>query len=176
MSRGLAVVLVDNNYEVLEFHYSRLRLIEAGFKVVAAAPRKEKFLSEQGYWAFGEATFDEINPKEVKVLVIPGGLGCPDQLRRYPACLKLIKEVNDAGGVIGFICHGAWVAISAKVVRGKNATCHPAIKDDLENAGAVFLDQSSVVDGNVVSAQKPPDLPNFFTDILRVLAEKEKAQ
>jgi len=46
----------------------------------------------------------------------------------------------------------------------------------LENAGAVFLDQSSVVDGNVVSAQKPPDLPNFFTDILRVLAEKEKAQ
>jgi len=50
-----------------------------------------------------------------KVLVIPGGLGCPDQLRRYPACLKLIKEVHDAGGVIGFICHGAWVAISAKV-------------------------------------------------------------
>jgi protease I len=110
-----------------------------------------------------------VDAKEVKVLVIPGGLGCPDQLRRYPTCLKLISSVSEAGGVVGFICHGAWVAISAKIVRGKKATAHPAIKDDVENAGAIWSDEPSVIDGRLVSAQKPPDLPAFFQNIFKVL-------
>jgi len=170
MSKGVAVVLVDNKYEVLEFHYSRLRLIEAGFSVkVAAVTKGAKYLSEEGYWAVSDVTFDEINPQEVKVLVIPGGLGCPDQLRRHASCLKLVSEVYNAGAVVGFICHGAWVAISAKIVRGKKGTCHPAIKDDLVNAGAIWSDDLCVVDGKLVSAQKPFDLPQFFQAILSLV-------
>eukprot|EP01100_Stratorugosa_tubuloviscum_P015091 TRINITY_DN846_c1_g1_i1.p1 TRINITY_DN846_c1_g1~~TRINITY_DN846_c1_g1_i1.p1 ORF type:complete len:176 (+),score=97.69 TRINITY_DN846_c1_g1_i1:67-594(+) len=166
--KGLAVVLIDNQYEVLEFHYPRLRLIEANYDVIAAGLKeKNKYLSEQNYWGFSDVAFEQVDPTKVKILIIPGGLGCPDQLRRFQPCLDLIKNVHDNGGVIGFICHGAWVAISARIVRGRKGTCHPAIKDDLMNAGCEFLDQPVVVDGKLVSAQKPFDLGGFMAAVLK---------
>jgi len=167
-ARGLAVVLAENIYENLELQYPLLRLIEAGFEVKVAAPKKgETYTSKEGYPVKSDALFSEIDPKKVKVLVVPGGFA-PDKLRRYPECNKLVSDVWNAGAVVAFICHGGWVPISAKIVKGRRLTSVNAIKDDLENAGAIWVDEPCVVDGKMVTAQVPKDLPAMMREVLRL--------
>lgn len=167
-ARGLAVVLAENIYENLELQYPLLRLIEAGFEVKVAAPKKgETYTSKEGYPVKSDALFSEIDPKKVKVLVVPGGFA-PDKLRRYPECNNLVSDVWNAGAVVAYICHGGWVPISAKIVKGRRVTSVKAIKDDLENAGAIWVDEPCVVDGKMVTAQVPKDLPAMMREVLRL--------
>ncbi|HRI87465.1 MAG TPA: DJ-1/PfpI family protein, partial [Candidatus Hydrogenedentes bacterium] len=122
MSKGLAVVLAENIYENLELHYPRLRLIEAGYEVKVVGPKRgETYGSKEGYPAVAYATFEDIDPRQVKVLIVPGGFA-PDKLRRFPACNALVAHAWAAGAVIGAICHAGWVPISAKIVRGVRLT------------------------------------------------------
>jgi protease I len=100
--------------------------------------------------------------------VVPGGFA-PDRLRRYPAVLNLVRGIFEKGGVVASICHGAWVLISAGIIKGKRATCVSAIKDDLINAGATYLDQEVVVDGNLVTSRTPRDLPAYLPAIITAL-------
>ena len=165
-SRGVAVVLVENQYENLELHYPRLRLIEAGYEVLVVGPEAGgTYLSKEGYPAIADLTFLDIVPEHVRVLIVPGGFA-PDKLRRYPECNRLVADAFAAGAVVGMICHGGWVPISARIVHGKRVTSVNAIKDDLENAGATWVDEPCVVDGRLVSAQVPGDLPEFMRAIL----------
>lgn len=177
MTKPLAVVFAEEMYECLELHYPRLRLIEAGYNVVVAAPAKDTvYKSKEGYWARSTATVSEIDPACVRVLVIPGGF-CTDRLRRYPDICAFTAAcwAGGEGAVVAFICHGGWLPVSAKILRGMKVTCFPAIKDDLENAGAVLLiDQRCVVDGRMVTAQTPEDLPEFMKQTLRVAEEVAK--
>jgi len=160
-------VLADDTYECLELHYPRLRLIEAGYTVqVAGVEKGAVYKSKEGYWAKASVVFKEINPADVKVLIVPGGMA-PDRLRRHPDCLQLVAEAFRHGAVVGMICHAAWVPISAKIVKGKRATCFFAIKDDLINAGAEYTDEKCVTDGRLVSAQTPDDLPAFMIAVLK---------
>ncbi|MCZ7645856.1 MAG: type 1 glutamine amidotransferase [Planctomycetota bacterium] len=162
----LAVVLAENIYEDLELHYPRLRLIEAGWEVLVAGPEKgATYESKHGYPVKADANFEALDPKAVGILIVPGGYA-PDKLRRYPACNKLVHAACAAGATIGFICHAGWVPISAKILKGKRVTAHFSIRDDLENAGAIWVDEPCVVDGNLVSAQVPKDLPAFMQAIL----------
>eukprot|EP01116_Phalansterium_solitarium_P003786 TRINITY_DN14607_c0_g1_i1.p1 TRINITY_DN14607_c0_g1~~TRINITY_DN14607_c0_g1_i1.p1 ORF type:complete len:199 (+),score=4.03 TRINITY_DN14607_c0_g1_i1:59-598(+) len=168
-SKGLAVVLNEENYEDLELWYPKLRLVEAGFDTKLVGPKKgQTHKSKNGYWATSDLAFNEVNAAEVKVIVIPGGW-CPDRLRRYPECNNLVADVWKAGGVVAFICHGAWVPISAKILKGHRVTSFSAVRDDCENAGATWLDERVVVDGKMVSAQLPDDLPAFMKAILSVV-------
>lgn len=165
-SKGLAIVLVENQYENLELHYPRLRLIEAGYEVLVVGPEAgASYASKEGYTATADLTFLDIVPDHVKILIVPGGFA-PDKLRRYPECNRLVADAYAAGAVIGMICHGGWVPISARIVAGKRVTSVNAIKDDLENAGATWVDEPCVVDGRLVSAQVPSDLPEFMRAIL----------
>ena len=167
-SQGLAVVLAENIYENLELHYPRLRLIEAGYDVKVAAPKKgESYGSKEGYPVVSDCTFKEIKPKSVKILVVPGGF-CPDKLRRYPECNKFVADVWASGAIVAFICHGGWVPISAKIVKGKRLTSVAAIRDDLENAGAIWVNEPCVVDGRMVTAQVPKDLPAMMAAVLKI--------
>jgi protease I len=164
--RGLAVVLAENVYENLELHYPRLRLEEAGYDVKVVAPKKgATYGSKEGYPAVSDADFSELDPAEVKVLVVPGGFA-PDKLRRYPECNAFVRKAWEAGAVVGAICHAGWVPISARIVEGVRLTSVNAIRDDLENAGATWVDEPCVVDGRFVSAQVPKDLPAFMAAIL----------
>jgi len=167
-SKGLAIVLAENIYENLELHYPRLRLEEAGYEVRVAGPAKgATYGSKEGYPAVADGSFVEVDPKRVKVLVVPGGFA-PDKLRRYPECLKLVADAWNGGAVVGAICHAGWVLISAKILKGKRLTSVSAIKDDLENAGSTWVNEPCVVDGKLVTAQVPKDLPEFMKAILRV--------
>lgn len=172
MSKGVAIVFAEDMYETLELHYPRLRLLEAGYEVRVVGPVKgATYKSKEGYWAKATHVFSEVDPEEVKVAIVPGGF-CPDRLRRYPECVDFLRRCwkDGNGAVVGFICHGGWLAVSAKILPGRRATCFIAIKDDITNAGAAYVDEHCVVDGRLVSAQVPEDLPAFMAAVLKVAA------
>ncbi len=171
-NKGLAVVLAEDIYENLELHYPRLRLEEAGYRVEIVAPKKgATYGSKEGYPAVSTADFSEIDPAQVKILVVPGGFA-PDKLRRYPECNEFVAKAWSAGAIVGSICHAGWVPISARIVKGVRLTSVPAIRDDLENAGATWVDEPCVVDGRFISAQVPKDLPAMMKAILEA-ADKQ---
>jgi len=101
-------------------------------------------------------------------VVVPGGYA-PDKIRRYPKMVKLVRDIFRAGGAVVSICHGPWVLAEADIVRGKRVTCVGAIKTDLINAGARYVDSEVVVDGNLITSRTPPDLPAMMRAMLAFL-------
>ena len=162
------LVFVEQLYEDLELWYPKIRLIEAGMDVVVAGPEKITYAGKNGYPCKADQTLAEAHEKDFDALVIPGGFA-PDKLRRIPKVLELVREFDKAGKPIAMICHAGWVPISAKILKGRKVTGVSAIKDDLENAGATFLDQAVVVDGHIISSRTPADLPDFCRAILAAM-------
>lgn len=159
-------LFVDEIYEDLELWYPKIRLEEAGFHVDVAGPVAGNiYKGKHGYPCKADLSFREAAGMSFDAVVIPGGFA-PDRLRRSPEVLSIVKETFGQGKPVAFICHGGWVPISAKILKGKKVTGTIAIKDDLENAGAVWLDQAVVVDGNLISSRTPADLPVFAKAIL----------
>lgn len=166
------LILVGDIYEDLELWYPKLRLIEAGAKVVVSGDAAGvKYEGKNGYPCVSDAAIAEMKADQFDGLIVPGGF-MPDKLRRDPVVLKLVKDFADAGKLVAAICHGGWIPISAKVYRGVRVTGSPGIKDDLVNAGALWEDASVVVDRHFVSSRKPDDLPDFCHGILHFFAQK----
>lgn len=161
-------ILAENLYEDPELWYAYYRLQEAGAEVVIVGPEAKTYQSKHGYPARAEVAAAEVSAEEFDAIVIPGGFA-PDQLRRYPAVLDLVRRLFEQGKVVAAICHAAWVPISAGIMRGKRATCVRAVKDDLINAGATYLDEPVVVDGNLITSRMPRDLPAFLPAIIQAL-------
>ncbi|NGX47240.1 MAG: General stress protein 18 [Chlamydiae bacterium] len=160
------VILVENIYEDLELWYPKVRLEEAGHQVTVAGPERGKtYFGKHGYPCKCDIPFEEAKSKDFDALVIPGGFS-PDRLRRRKEVLSLTTEMDQEGKPIAFICHAGWVVISAKILKGRKATSVRAIKDDMENAGAIWLDEPCVVDGNLISSRTPADLPQFMQALL----------
>lgn len=163
------LLFVHDLYEDLELWYPKIRLEEAGFKTTVAGPAKDTSHSGlHGYPCKADISFDSVDANLFDGLVIPGGYS-PDKLRRIPKVLEIVREMNGKGKLIAYICHAGWVPISAKILKGKKTTGVSAIKDDLENAGALFEDAPVIVDGHLVSSRTPKDLPVFLKAILDVL-------
>ncbi len=163
------LIFVHDLYEDLELWYPKIRLEEAGFKTVVAGPSGgATHLGKHGYPCKADISFDAADPKEFAGLVIPGGYA-PDKIRRSPKALEIVRHLHDANRLIAFICHAGWVPISAKILKGKHLTGFSSIKDDLENAGAIFSDKPVVVDGNIITSRTPADLPFFCKAILKFL-------
>jgi protease I len=163
-------VLAEDIYEDLELWYPVMRLREAGADVRIVGPKAgETYKSKHGYPAKADLGMDEARAADFEGIVIPGGYA-PDKIRRHPAMLALVREAHAAGTPIAFICHAGWVPISAGIVRGRRVTSVGAIKDDLVNAGATWIDAEVVVDGNLVSSRTPRDLPAFCRAFLALLA------
>lgn len=162
------LILVEQYYEDLELWYPKIRLEEAGFRTVVAGPTKELYKGKNGYPCTPDALLTEVKAADFAGLVIPGGWA-PDRLRRYPHVLQLVRDFDAAGKPIAMICHAGWVPISARILKGRRVTGVSAIRDDLENAGALFEDKAVVVDGHLVSSRTPADLPDFCRALLSVL-------
>jgi protease I len=111
----------------------------------------------------------EARSADFRGLLIPGGF-MPDKLRREATVLSLTREFFEQGKLVAFICHGGWIPISAKILKGKRATGSLGIKDDLENAGAIWVNEPVVVDGNLVSSRTPLDLAAFARAMVDFLA------
>ena len=167
------VILVGDQYEDLELQYPRLRLIEAGAAVVVAGQEEGVVhLGKHGYPQRAEAAVADLSADDFDALVVPGGW-MPDKLRRDGAVLKLVRGFHGQDKLIASICHGAWINISAGVVKGFRYTSTPGIRDDLVNAGvAAWLDEEVVVDRHHVSARRPDDGPAWCRAMIQVLAEQ----
>jgi protease I len=151
--------IVDDIYEDLELWYPRMRLGEEGWKVVVAGPMAGKTYSGK-HGCRTDAAFSDLRAGELDGLLVPGGFA-PDKMRRDPHVLALTREMNASGRLIAFICHAGWVLISAGILEGKKATSTVGIRDDMVNAGALWVDAPLVVEGNLVSSRTPVDLPVF---------------
>lgn len=164
------IQLVSNDFEDLELWYPVLRLREEGAVVDIAGEKKgETYIGKYGVPIISDLSFDEVNIDEYDAILVPGGWA-PDKLRRFPEVLDMVQTMNDRKKPIGQICHAGWVLISAKILEGKKVTSTPGIKDDMENAGAIWLNEAVVVDGHIVSSRRPPDLPDYLREFIKVLA------
>lgn len=162
-------VLAENSYEDLELWYPVLRLREAGARVtVVGMPGVEEYTSKHGYPVRVDEVVSSLSPSEIDAVIIPGGFA-PDRMRRHEPMLDLVRGVFEQGGVVAAICHAGWVAISAGIVKGRTVTSFVAIKDDLINAGAEWVDQEVVQDGNLITSRTPKDLPVFCRTIIAAL-------
>ncbi|MBI4347459.1 MAG: type 1 glutamine amidotransferase [Elusimicrobia bacterium] len=162
-------VLVEQDYQELEFWYPVLRFREAGHNVVViGSGSAERYHSKKGYPADVDTAADRVNADDLDAIVIPGGWA-PDYLRRHEAVNALVRDCYRGGKVVGAICHAGSVLVSAGVLSGKTVTSWPSIRADLEAAGARWVDKDAQVDGNLVTSRKPDDLPAFCRAILAAL-------
>ena len=165
-----AAILVEDLYQEMEVWYPAYRLREAGIKTVFVGTGKADYKSKVGYPVTAEAQAQDVTASRFDAIIIPGGFA-PDFLRRHAAVTKLVADAFNAGKVVSSICHGLWVCVSAGILKGKTVTCFFAVKDDVINAGAKYVDREVVVDGNLITARKPDDLPAFMRETLKALAE-----
>lgn len=161
-------ILIEDNYQVLEVWYPYLRLREEGIEAVLAGKEEKEYRSKEGYPARAEALFKKIKPADFSGVIIPGGYA-PDILRRYKEVNDFVKDMDKSAKLVAAICHGAWVLVSAQILKNRKATCFFAIKDDVKNAGADYFDKEVVVDRNLITARNPYDLPAFCREIIKFL-------
>ncbi|MFW6171267.1 MAG: type 1 glutamine amidotransferase domain-containing protein [Planctomycetota bacterium] len=168
------VVLVEDLYEDQELWYPVQRLTEAGARVTIVGPKAGTiYKSKHGYPATSEKAADRISPFDFDGLIIPGGYA-PDRMRRHNAMVELVREAFQSEKIVAAICHAGWMLCSAKVLKGKKVTSFSAIRDDMEHAGATWVDGEVVRDGNLITSRTPDDLPAFLRAIIAACQGKPK--
>ncbi len=163
--------LVEEGFEDLEFWAVYMRLCEEGAHITVVAPKASVTYRSKsgGLSATSDAAADAIAASDVDAVVVPGGWA-PDKLRRYESVKQLVRETYTRGKIVGMICHAGWVGVSAGIVKGHRATGSIAIKDDLENAGATWVDAPAFRDGNIVWGRVVADIPDFNRELVSAIA------
>ena len=161
-----ALILAEDGFEDLELFYPYYRLKEEGIDVTIASS-KEKIVGKYGYAIETDAKYDAIDPSSYDCLVIPGGKS-PERVRLNKNAIEITRYFFEKNKPVAIICHGAQVLISAGVVKGRNIACWYGIKDDVIAAGSNFID-GVAVDGNLVSARFPQDLPEWMREFIKLL-------
>jgi protease I len=163
-----AAVMIGPLFEDVEAVYPYYRLQEAGATVgLVGLEGGQAVQGKKGIELVTDQSAAELVPDDLDLLVIAGGFG-PDKLRTDEAVKSLVRGLHEQNKPIAFICHAGWVPISAGIVEGRRVTSVPAIADDLRNAGAQWEDSEVVVDGNLISSRRPPDLPAFMRALIDV--------
>lgn len=163
------VVLVDKGFEDLEFWVPTMRLQEEGADVVIAGREAERtFTGKHGLTATSEVAARDLQADDFDAVVVPGGWA-PDKLRRDPGVTDLVAEMDARDKIVAQICHAGLVGISAGVVDDHRATGSKGIKDDLVNAGATWVDEPAVRDGNQVWGRVVKDIPAFCRVLVSAL-------
>jgi protease I len=174
MVRRTVLLLAADDFEDAELLYPLYRLREEEMAVTVAGLDDHPVTGKKGHGPVPvDATVGQVSADRFDALVIPGGYA-PDKLRRSEVVLDLVRAFDAAGKPIAFICHAGWVPISAKILKGRRATSVAAIRDDMVNAGADWVDQAAVVDGNLISARTPADLGPWMKALLGQLADRDQ--
>lgn len=164
-----ALIITGPGFEDSEFIYPYYRLQEAGFSVEVATTGDAPVHGKHGVPAAPTRALGDLDPRNLDLLVIPGGYEAPDRMRQVPRILDITRAMYQLDKVIASICHGPWVLVSAGILRGKMATCYKGCKDDLINAGAVYRDEPVVTDGRIVTAQHFRDNAAWMRETLKLL-------
>jgi protease I len=162
------VVLLAEGFEDLEFWVTVMRLHEEGAGVTIAGPSTDPVRGKHGLEARADVPVDAVSADAFDAVVVPGGWA-PDKLRRIPSVTDLVRTMHERGRVVGLICHAGLVGISAGIVEGSRATGSLGIKDDLVNAGAVWVDEPAFRDGNIVWGRVVEDIPDFCRELVSAI-------
>src|SRR5918996_3388300 len=163
--------LVAEGVEDLEYYVPMMRLQEEGAEVLTAALDLKPIHGKNGLEITPDTKIDSLKADELFALIVPGGWA-PDKLRRYSAGKDLVRDMDSKGKIIGIICHGGLVAISAGIMKGRRATGSLGIKDDILNAGGTWADEPAFREGNLVWGRVVADIPDFCRDLVQALTEK----
>lgn len=164
-------VLAENQYQELELWYPLMRLREEGANVLVVAPTSDQiYVSKLGYPVKPDLAVADVQPADLDAVVIPGGFA-PEGMRKHKLMVDLVCEVHKQGNLVAAICHAGWMLASSGIARGRRLTCVPNIKDDVINAGANYVDEPVVRDGNLITSRLPGDLPDFCREIVQYLKE-----
>lgn len=170
-------ILVADGFEQVELSKPREALDHAGAvtQIVSPAGKKVKGWNhtEWGEEMDVDVALKSADPGEFDALQLPGGVMNPDHLRMDPAAVEFVKHFFESGKPVAAICHAPWSLIEADVVRGRKITSWPSLKTDLRNAGAEWVDEEVVRDGNLVTSRKPDDIPAFNREMIALFAEGE---
>ncbi len=160
-------ILVENMFNDQEFWYPYYRLQEAGAKVtVVGSGSADTYTGKAGTTIDVHAAADQISLDSFDGVIIPGGYA-PDIMRRYPAMIRLVKRLFEKGKIVAAICHAGWMLASAGILKDRSVTSYFSIKDDMKNAGAQWVDQEVVIDGNLITSRTPADLPAFMRAVIQ---------
>lgn len=158
-------ILLENAFQDLELWYPYYRMKEEGADVTFIAPTTQEYKGKFGYPAKADLTIDEAKTEDYDAVIIPGGFA-PDFMRRNTKMVDFVRNMCEAGKLVAAICHAGWMLASADIIRDKKVTSFSAIKTDMVNAGAQFIDQEVVQDGNIITSRCPDDLPAFCREII----------
>lgn len=169
-----AAVLAENQYQELELWCPALRLREEGADVyVVGTQPGAVYGSKNGYPVTADVAIDELDPRDFDVVVIPGGYS-PDFMRMNDKLVQFVKQAHEAGAIVAAICHAGWMLASAGIAAGRTLTCVRPVRDDVINAGATYVDQPVVRDGNLITSRLPNDIADFNREIVKALREREE--
>lgn len=172
---GLRVaILVTDGFEQVELTEPRKALDEAGADTSIVSPKDGQVRG----WKFTEwgdslpvdLPLDQAKPDQFDALLLPGGVINPDALRMDEKAVAFARAFFEAGKPVASICHGPWTLIEAGAARGRRLTSWPSLRTDLQNAGADWVDEAVVVDGNLVTSRKPDDIPAFNREVITLFA------
>lgn len=168
-------MLATDGFEQVELTRPKKALEEAGATVHVIAPKSGSIKgwdkTDWGEKVNVDQTLDKAKPADYDALVLPGGVLNPDKLRTEEKAIEFVKAFFADNRPVAAICHGPQTLINAEVVSGRTMTSYPAVRKDLENAGAQWVDREVVVDGNLVTSRKPDDIPAFNKKVIEVVAQ-----
>ena len=170
------LIMATNRFEESELFGPREILLERGARVTLASPTQEEIMAtvhdEPGKRIAPDLTIEQVDPGDYDALLLPGGVGNPDQLRMDERAIELIRRFADSGKPVAAICHGPWLLVEADLLRGKRATAWQSIRTDLRNAGADVVDEAAVTDGNIITSRKPDDVPAFTESLIAAIEQR----
>ena len=163
-------ILAEEDFEDAELMQPLRAMNDAGASVmIVGSGSKKSYRGKMGSAEVtADATADKVDAGQFDAIIVPGGYA-PDKMRLHQPMIDLVRKANAAGKVIAAVCHGPQLLISAEVVKGRRVTSWPSVAVDLRNAGAIWVDQAVVRDGNIITSRKPADLPQFNEAIIEAL-------
>lgn len=168
-----AIVLTADKFEDMEVYVPIFRLMEAGWQVDVAAPKKEEISGENGYSLMPDKTIDAVDPDDYDLLIIPGGSpdGAPATVRKIKKAQDIARSFFEKKKIVASICHGPWTLADANLVKGRHLTSywHDGVPEDIKKAGGIWEDKEVVVDGNLVTSRYPMDLPFFMREVMKLV-------
>lgn len=174
----VAIVATDG-FEEAELTEPKRALSEAGALVHVISQRHGQIQGfrhvERGCMVTVDATFDQVRPEQYDAVVLPGGVVNSDAIRTVPEAQAFVRAIDEAHKPVAVICHGGWLPISAGIVKGHTMTSWPSLQDDLRNAGAIWVDEQVVEDGNFITSRKPDDIPAFNEKLIARLEHRGQA-
>ena len=173
--KGVKVaILVTDGFEQDELLQPRKALDQQGAETEVVSPNDQNVhawkLKDWGETVKVDRKLSEAKASEFDALLLPGGVMNPDKLRMDAKSVEFVRSFFDSGKPVAAICHGPWSIIEAGAARGRKIASWPSLKTDLRNAGAEWIDKEAVVDGNLVSARKPDDMPAFNRAMIEIFS------